>query len=116
MNILIVDDDDDWIKLVFKWMENSDYDIKIIKGGFEAIRELQINKYDMAIIDLFMPEISGIKLGEYVKKTFKIPVIVMSAIREVENYNLKYKYMKPNNRQDYLEIINTVSKDITFKK
>jgi CheY-like chemotaxis protein len=111
MKILLVDDDKMWLMLVTKWCRSSDIEIETVDNGFEAIRKLQLNDYDCIVVDLGMPEMSGIKLIDYVITTYTIPIIVLSNFPmyfEMLPEQVRYKFLKPNFKKDLLEIIHSI--------
>ncbi|HET6589024.1 MAG TPA: response regulator [Candidatus Nitrosocosmicus sp.] len=60
--ILIVDDEED-ITFIFKIiLEDSDYEVEIFNDPIEALSNYKKNYYDLILLDLKLPSISGTEL------------------------------------------------------
>ncbi len=57
------------------------FEYEIAENGKIAIEKLQINTYDIVLMDLQMPEMNGFEATDYIRKTMKskIPIIVLTA-------------------------------------
>jgi len=114
MKILIVDDNIEFQYLLKRWLGDSIYEFDIVSDPHSCLRKLQNNKYDLVIIDLFMPDMSGIKLFNIIKKKYKTKILLITA--DEWNYdldllkNVEYKFRKPTTKYDFLEILNGVMK------
>ena len=86
--ILVVDDEPEILKFIEKALTKNGYFVKTTTNPFEAVkilRSAQNDNFDVAIIDLRMPEIDGVKLLEIIKKDFpKIEVIIITAHATIE--------------------------------
>jgi DNA-binding response OmpR family regulator len=60
--ILVVDDDESIRKLLVVTLESSGYSVDTAKDGKEAIRKSNSNPYDLALVDLRLPDMDGIEL------------------------------------------------------
>ena len=61
MHILIVDDDEAQRSLLAGYLKKRDYTVTTAVSGQEAIEKNQEKGFDLAILDLKMPEIDGIE-------------------------------------------------------
>ena len=57
--ILLVDDEQDILTSVRKFLENLDYKVKTALRGKTALNMLKKDKYDLVLLDILMPEMSG---------------------------------------------------------
>ena len=65
--ILIVDDEED-ITFIFKIiLEDSDYEVEIFNDPIEALSNYKKNYYDLILLDLKLPSISGSELYSRIK-------------------------------------------------
>ncbi|WP_261806614.1 response regulator transcription factor [Lapidilactobacillus luobeiensis] len=80
MKILIVDDDKDIVELLSIYAKNEGYEPVTAFTGREALTKLVTNP-DIAlmILDIMMPNMSGIDVIKEVRKESDIPIIVVSA-------------------------------------
>ncbi|PCJ51322.1 MAG: hypothetical protein COA79_26555 [Planctomycetota bacterium] len=69
-SILIVDDTDIIRALIKEILESSGYDILEASSGKDALDIMSTKKVDLAITDIFMPEMSGIELAIKIKSNF----------------------------------------------
>ncbi|MUK87950.1 response regulator [Ornithinibacillus sp. L9] len=84
VNILIVEDDEDINRLLCNIISKNGYTPKPAYSGTEAIIYLESHKWDMVLIDLMLPGLSGEKILKKVTKESDVPVIVISAKLETQ--------------------------------
>ena len=86
--ILIVDDIDDNLYTLERRLNRDGYsDIVKASGGNEALGLVESNKFDLVLLDLMMPDVSGLEVLKKLKSDpehRKIPVIMVTAADEVE--------------------------------
>ncbi|MCG3175582.1 MAG: putative transcriptional regulatory protein TcrX [Candidatus Omnitrophica bacterium] len=68
MRILIVDDEPDMVSMVGEWLELRGYQVDRTADSVRALEMLKAVRYDLAFLDLSMPEITGLELLDYIKK------------------------------------------------
>ncbi|MDZ7792187.1 MAG: response regulator transcription factor [Spirochaetia bacterium] len=84
MRILIVEDDKGISDYLSKGLKQVGYAVDSMGNAEEALSALRISSYDLAIIDLMLPEMSGEQLIEQIRTNGnKLPIIILSAKREV---------------------------------
>jgi len=81
--ILIVEDSPTMRALLVSALEALDTPVKIteVESGFEALRVLPRDDYDLILTDINMPDINGLELVSFVKNDTKyseIPLIIVS--------------------------------------
>ncbi|MGH0032403.1 MAG: response regulator [Myxococcota bacterium] len=81
--ILIVEDSPTMRSLLTSSLEELEGVVKITEAGsgFEALRELPRNRYDLVVTDINMPDINGLELVSFVKgnEAYRdIPLIIVS--------------------------------------
>lgn len=69
--ILIVDDEKDIRALIKALLEDAGYQVAEAKDGKECIAKLGEEKFNLVLIDFFMPEMSGRELAERLRKNPK---------------------------------------------
>ena len=79
--VLVVDDDEDFLSLLFIYLSRAGYEMLKAKNGLEAIEILKDHDVDMLIIDLMMPMMDGLRFLHWFRKEEKkaLPVIVLTA-------------------------------------
>lgn len=89
--ILIIDDEPETLEWVLK---TYGYDTEIAINGAEGIKRLLQDEYDLAIIDLVMPMMTGWSVLEKVRtldKTKTLPVIILTAFNTKQNHAASLK-------------------------
>lgn len=77
--LLIVDDDVDMLKLLGSWLRKVDYEVHTVASGAEALIQIEINKPDLVVTDLFMEEMDGMALLRKIHDSNPLmPVIMLS--------------------------------------
>jgi two-component system chemotaxis response regulator CheY len=81
--ILIVEDSATMRSLLASALEDHDVAVKITEAssGFEALRCLPREQYDLVVTDINMPDINGLELVSFIKnneKYSRIPLVIVS--------------------------------------
>ncbi len=77
LNILLVDDDQDFIDIAKMYLTTKGYNITIVNSGMEALEALAKEKYHIMLIDYFMPEMSGEEVVNKVREFNKQLIIIL---------------------------------------
>jgi DNA-binding response OmpR family regulator len=62
-SILLVDDDDDILFHYKNILSNNDFNVDCVPYGEQAVAKIKEKKYDLAILDIMLPDIRGDKLA-----------------------------------------------------
>ena len=84
-HILIVDDDDRIRNLLKDYLTENRYIVSTAENADNAKEKLAFIKFDIIILDVMMPGQNGYELTKEIKKSKKIPIILLTAKGEVEN-------------------------------
>ena len=83
--ILVVDDDEVSCQLFAEVLEGEGYDVHQAHSGEEALDRLRQEAYDLLVVDVRMPGITGIDVTRAVRQEQpSLPVIVMTAFGSIE--------------------------------
>jgi two-component system KDP operon response regulator KdpE len=77
--ILVVDDEPQILRVMRASLSARGYEVRTAAGGQEAIDEIRKQAPDLIILDLVMPEISGLEVCRRVREFSSVPIIVLSA-------------------------------------
>ncbi|MBF0351678.1 MAG: SpoIIE family protein phosphatase [SAR324 cluster bacterium] len=81
--ILVVDDSPDVLKFMVLLLKNSGFDILSLMNSRELETVLNEQKPDLILLDLYMPEMDGIAVLKFLKKShYNIPVIMLTSENE----------------------------------
>ncbi|WP_430788353.1 response regulator transcription factor [Virgibacillus flavescens] len=84
VNILIVEDDPDINRLLCNIVSKNGYAPKPAYSGTEAVIYLDSQKWDMVLLDLMLPGLSGEEILRKVTEESQIPIIIISAKLETQ--------------------------------
>lgn len=78
--VLLVEDELKVVNLLRKGLRKADYDVDVALDGVEGYDKIRDNEYDLVILDLMLPKLSGWELISLIRK-FKpnIPLIALTA-------------------------------------
>ena len=81
--ILVVEDSPTMRSFLCSTLEELDEPVKVtaLASGFEALRELPRQSFDLILTDVNMPDINGLELVSFVKKSEvyrSIPLVIIS--------------------------------------
>ncbi|PZT57772.1 response regulator transcription factor [Paenibacillus silvae] len=78
-SILLVDDEQDIIKLMEIYFANEGYRILKANDGMQALKLLETEVIDLIILDVMMPNMDGIEACMKIREQQKMPIIMLSA-------------------------------------
>ena len=85
-HILLVEDDEALQELIKKLLTNNEYIVSIAKNIQEAEKFLQLFVFDLIILDVMLPDISGLEFFKNaIKDRVNTPVIFLSALSDVDD-------------------------------
>lgn len=58
-HILLVDDDEDMLALVSRWLSKGGYEVTTVTGGQDAIDTIRKQRPDLVLLDYLMPGMDG---------------------------------------------------------
>ncbi|MFI3205802.1 MAG: response regulator [Clostridia bacterium] len=82
IKILIVEDDVNIAKTIVATVSILKYETEIVTDGKTATQKILYNEYDLVLLDVMLPEMSGFEVMNKVKHR-NIPVIFLTAMANV---------------------------------
>ena len=76
--ILAVDDEAKILQIIRKALEKDGHIVQTVQDG-EVVRQMELSRYDLILLDVMMPEIDGIQALKMIREKYNIPVIIVSA-------------------------------------
>jgi DNA-binding response OmpR family regulator len=87
MKALLVEDDIQLNTTVKKFLQLQNYSVVSVFDGEEAINLIDKESFNIYIIDINLPNISGLEIVKYIRKKDLIsPIIIMTASLEINNF------------------------------
>ena len=80
--ILIVDDDQNIVRLLRLYLRNEGYDVVSAADGRQALDRFGQETPDLVLLDLMMPQLSGLEVCTEIRKHSEVPVIMLTARSE----------------------------------
>jgi DNA-binding NtrC family response regulator len=111
INILVVDDEEPFRRLLKKELGRKGYSVEVASDGSEALRLLRDRSFDVVLLDVVMPGVDGISLMKTVKEDTGAPsIIVITGKATVETAveamkNGAYDYLTKPYKLDELVIV-----------
>lgn len=82
MKILVVDDEKLLVKGIKFNLENEGYEVDTAYDGEAALNLAKTNDYDLLILDIMMPKLSGVEVCMRVREFSTVPIIMLTAKSE----------------------------------
>ena len=89
--VLIVDDNEDISELISLILKKEEIDSKIINDPREVIDVIEKEKFDLILLDIMMPEMSGVELCSKIRDKVSIPIIFLTAKNDIVDKMLGYE-------------------------
>ena len=77
--ILLIEDDVELSQMLCEYLEPHGYHIELAHTGYQASRLLRTQRFDMALLDLMLPDINGLELLKRYREHSAKPVIMFTA-------------------------------------
>ncbi|MGD2253995.1 MAG: response regulator [Anaerolineales bacterium] len=110
--ILVVDDDQDTLDLIRLTLTTAGYSVDTVPSGNEALKSISERNYDLILLDVMMPQVSGFDVLRGLQPiTSAPPVIILTARKRREDKAIGLKLgaagylVKPVTRGNLLDII-----------
>jgi AmiR/NasT family two-component response regulator len=83
--ILIVDDDALLLQFLGEVLGHAGYDTVAASSGAEALRQIAVLEPDLALLDITMPDMSGLELARQLNLNGAVPFMFLSAVDDSES-------------------------------
>ena len=89
VDILVVDDERINLKLIEGILRDQDLNLVMASNGHEALQQLDVNDFAVALLDIMMPDMDGFELAERLRENdlgSGIPIIFITAINKEQRH------------------------------
>ena len=83
--ILIIEDEKKIRRFLQLELEHEGYNVTVAEDGAEGIDKFKKDYFDLILLDLMMPKLSGEEVCKKIRETSEIPIIVLTAKDQVLN-------------------------------
>ena len=98
MHILVIDDDDRLRQLLKDFLKKNNFKVSVSPDAIKAVKLLNEFIFDLIVLDVMMPEKTGIELINELGSEFKTPILLLTALDQIDD---KIKGLK-SGADDYL--------------
>ncbi len=84
-HILVIDDDTRLRTLLGRFLDENGFNISLAKDTAEARKLLQETMFDLLIVDVMMPNETGIEFTDFIRKSSRVPIIMLTARGEPDD-------------------------------
>ncbi|MDF2522696.1 MAG: DNA-binding response regulator [Clostridiales bacterium] len=83
--ILVVDDEIKIVEVIKSYLVNSGYTVCVAYNGKDALDRFDKVNPSMVILDLMLPDISGVEICKTLRKKSRVPIIMLTAKAEEDD-------------------------------
>jgi two-component system response regulator VicR len=77
--VLVVDDEKLIVKGITFSLKQDDYEVDTAYDGEEAVEKAKAGKYDIILLDLMLPRMSGLEVCQQIRGFSNVPIIMLTA-------------------------------------
>ena len=77
--VLVVDDEKLIVKGIRFSLEQDDMEVDCAYDGEEALEKVQNNKYDLILLDIMLPKLTGLEVCQQIREFSDIPIVMLTA-------------------------------------
>ena len=97
-NLLLIDDDKELVSLLDKNLTSEGFIVETAYDGEEGLNKFLLKDYDLIILDVVMPRMSGFEMLKLIRQKTDTPVLMLTA----ENYQTEQAISLGMGADDYL--------------
>jgi len=119
IKVLVVDDDAQVCKTVGKILQENNYQVQTYTQPRQALQAVRKTPFDIALLDIKMPDVNGVELVEKIKaEDDRVACVVMTAFPDVQSaaetmrLGARDYIIKPFTAEQLLAAVERVSKDL----
>ena len=84
MNLLVVEDEGAIREGVREYLTEQGFHVLTAEDGVEALEVFEKESIDLILLDIMMPRKNGFEVLEEVRKTSKVPILMLTALHDEE--------------------------------
>jgi DNA-binding response OmpR family regulator len=85
VKLLIVEDEKDLAEAIARGLTRQAYSVDVAFDGLEALKLIEVNSYDLIILDLNLPGVDGLEICQRVRSTDSTTGILMLTARAAQD-------------------------------
>lgn len=117
--ILHMDNEEDTLTSVKTILEKEGYEVNSVSTGREAVKEIEADGYDLLLLDIMMPDLSGWDVFTRVMKANAEQKVIFLTVLEIspkrrqqlEKHGIADYILKPFDRDDFVKRVKAAIND-----
>lgn len=78
-NILLIDDDRELTEMLAEYLAREDFGVSAVHDGHSGEAEALSGRYDIVVLDVMLPRLSGIEVLRRIRRSSNVPVLLLTA-------------------------------------
>src|ERR1035438_339640 len=79
INILLVEDEESFVDALTIGLDREGFDVAIARDGQQAVALFAKDTFDIVLLDLMLPKMSGLDVCREIRASSEVPIIIVSA-------------------------------------
>jgi DNA-binding response OmpR family regulator len=81
--ILIVEDDQGVVEGLVRGLQRAGFETSLATAGDEGLEQILTGRFDLVLLDLMLPELTGFEILDAVRTRVSVPIVVLSALNDL---------------------------------
>jgi DNA-binding response OmpR family regulator len=77
--VLLVDDDRELCQMLTEYLDAEHFEVKSVHDGGDALAELQVNDFEILILDVMLPSVGGFDVLRKLGASYDTPILMLTA-------------------------------------
>ncbi len=82
VNVLLVEDEESFVDALTIGLDREGFDVAVARDGQQAIALFGKESFDIVLLDLMLPKLSGLDVCRIIRANSEVPIIIVSAKSE----------------------------------
>jgi len=92
MKILLLEDDYSYRSSIKEYLQTLEYEVDDFENGDEALEGVFEKSYDLLLMDIIVPNITGYEVLKEVRKhEISVPIILLTSLTDVDDLSIGYE-------------------------
>jgi two-component system response regulator RegX3 len=79
VSILLVEDEESFVDALSVGLDREGFDVEVARDGQQAVTLFGKGAYDLVLLDLMLPKMSGLDVCRVIRANSEVPIIIVSA-------------------------------------
>jgi DNA-binding response OmpR family regulator len=77
--VLLIDDDVELVEMLKEYLEQDGFAVHAVHDGATGLNEAAAGRYDIAVLDVMMPQMNGVETLRRLRAVSRLPVLMLTA-------------------------------------